>query len=68
PGKRPLSSTVPTIVENEDGELELVIGGSGGTRILTAVLQVLTNVYDFDMDILSAINAPRVHQQLLPDV
>ncbi|CAG8570489.1 7402_t:CDS:2, partial [Racocetra fulgida] len=39
PGKRPLSSTVPTIVENEDGELELVLGGSGGSRILTAVLQ-----------------------------
>ncbi|CAG8576918.1 14039_t:CDS:10 [Cetraspora pellucida] len=68
PGKRPLSSTVPSIVENEDGELELVLGGSGGTRILTAVLQVLTNVYDFDMDVLSAVNSPRVHQQLLPNV
>ncbi|KAF0497163.1 gamma-glutamyltranspeptidase [Gigaspora margarita] len=68
PGKRPLSSTVPTIIENEDGEVELIVGGSGGTRILTSVLQVLTNVYDFDMDVLSAVNAPRVHQQLLPNV
>ncbi|CAG8779724.1 19166_t:CDS:10, partial [Gigaspora rosea] len=68
PGKRPLSSTVPTIMENEDGEVELVIGGSGGTRILTSVLQALTNVYDFNMDVLSAVNAPRVHQQLLPNV
>ncbi|CAG8683645.1 33758_t:CDS:10, partial [Gigaspora margarita] len=65
PGKRPLSSTVPTIMENEDGEVELIVGGSGGTRILTSVL---TNVYDFDMDVLSAVNAPRVHQQLLPNV
>ncbi|CAG8583886.1 12319_t:CDS:10 [Dentiscutata erythropus] len=68
PGKRPLSSTVPTIVENEDGEVELIVGGSGGTRILTGVLQVLTNVYEFNMDVLSAVNAPRVHQQLLPNV
>ncbi|CAG8526494.1 6669_t:CDS:10 [Acaulospora morrowiae] len=67
PGKRPLSSTVPTIVER-NGKFELALGGSGGTRILTAVLQVLLNVYDYDMNILQAISSPRVHQQLLPNV
>ncbi|CAG8768289.1 18272_t:CDS:10 [Gigaspora margarita] len=40
PGKRPLSSTIPTIVENENGNVELVTGGSGGTKILSAVLQL----------------------------
>ncbi|CAG8685413.1 5429_t:CDS:10 [Gigaspora margarita] len=40
PGKRPLSSTVPTIVENENGKVELVTGGSGGSKILSAVLQL----------------------------
>ncbi|CAG8515860.1 35857_t:CDS:2, partial [Racocetra persica] len=68
PGKRPLSSIVPAIVENEDGNVELVAGGSGGTKILSAVFQVLLNLYDFDMNLLDAINYPRVHHQLLPDM
>ncbi|RIB07507.1 nucleophile aminohydrolase [Gigaspora rosea] len=68
PGKRPLSSTVPTIVENENGKVELVTGGSGGTKILSAVLQTLLNLYDFDMSLLDAINFPRVHHQLLPNL
>ncbi|RHZ88136.1 hypothetical protein Glove_26g88 [Diversispora epigaea] len=67
PNKRPLSSMVPTIVER-NGEFELALGGSGGARILTAVLQVLLNVFDFDMNILQAIDAPRAHQQLLPNI
>ncbi|CAG8662645.1 26297_t:CDS:10, partial [Gigaspora rosea] len=44
PGKRPLSSTVPTIVENENGKVELVTGGSGGTKILSAVLQSSSSI------------------------
>ncbi|CAG8842346.1 14353_t:CDS:10, partial [Gigaspora margarita] len=67
PGKRPLSSTVPTIVENEDGKLELVAGGSGGSRILTAILQVLLNVFDFDMNLEEAIDSLRIHHQLVPN-
>ncbi|KAJ1881282.1 hypothetical protein LPJ57_001706 [Coemansia sp. RSA 486] len=65
PGKRPLSSTSATIVE-KDGQVRLVIGGSGGSRILTAVLQVLVNVLDFDMRLDHAIDMPRFHHQLLP--
>ncbi len=41
PGKRPLSSTTPTIIENADGSFYLSIGGSGGSRIFPAVFQVL---------------------------
>ncbi|KAF0439348.1 gamma-glutamyltranspeptidase [Gigaspora margarita] len=67
PGKRPLSSTIPTIVENENGNVELVTGGSGGTKILSAVLQVLLNLYDFDMSLLDAVNSPRIHHQLFPN-
>ena len=37
PGKRPQSSTAPTIFLDQDGEARLVIGASGGTRITTAI-------------------------------
>nr|CAG8449363.1 2168_t:CDS:10 [Entrophospora candida] len=66
PNKRPLSSCVPVIIE-KDGEFEMAIGGSGGTRILSSVLQVILNYYEFDMNILEAIESPRIHHQLLPN-
>ncbi|KAJ2910121.1 hypothetical protein GGI21_001192 [Coemansia aciculifera] len=65
PGKRPLSSTSATVVEH-NGKVELVIGGSGGSRILTAVLQVMINVLDFGQRLDTAIDSPRLHHQLLP--
>ncbi|CAG8443195.1 1148_t:CDS:10, partial [Acaulospora colombiana] len=67
PGKKPLSSTVPTIIE-KDGKLELTLGGSGGTKILSAVLEVILNIFDFDMNVLQAIQKSRVHQQLKPEI
>ncbi|KAF9932318.1 hypothetical protein FBU30_008425 [Linnemannia zychae] len=67
PGKRPLSSCVPTIVER-DGQFELALGGSGGSRILTSVLQVMLNIYNHDYNVMEAIEAPRVHHQLMPNV
>ncbi|KAJ2161649.1 hypothetical protein GGF46_001331 [Coemansia sp. RSA 552] len=66
PGKRPLSSTSAVIIEN-NGHVELVLGGSGGSRILTAVLQAIVNVLDFGMRLDEAIDAPRLHHQLLPN-
>ncbi|MEM7574340.1 MAG: gamma-glutamyltransferase [Bacteroidota bacterium] len=66
PGKRMLSSMTPTIVER-DGELFLVLGAPGGSTIITAVLQVFTNVADYGMPIDSAIRAARFHHQWLPD-
>ena len=67
PGKRPLSSMTPTIVLRKDGSLWFALGARGGPRIITAVLQSLINVIDHDMDIQQAIDAPRLHQQWLPD-
>ncbi len=64
--KRPLSSMTPTIVL-KDGKPLLVTGAPGGSRIITAVLQVLLNVIDHRMDLASAVAAPRIHHQWLPD-
>ncbi len=66
PGKRPLSSMTPTIVL-KDGKPFIVTGSPGGSRITTAVLQVIVNVIDRGMDIADAVSAPRVHDQWVPD-
>lgn len=66
-GKRPLSSMTPTIVLRKDGSLWFAVGARGGPRIISAVIQTVTNIIDHDMDIQSAIDAPRVHHQWLPD-
>ncbi|MGC1357661.1 MAG: gamma-glutamyltransferase [Xanthobacteraceae bacterium] len=66
PGKRPLSSMTPTIVL-KDGKPWLVTGSPGGSRIINTVLQILVNVIDRKMDIASAVSAPRVHNQWMPD-
>lgn len=66
PGKRPLSSMTPTIVLRNN-EPWFAIGGPGGPRIITAVLQVLVNIVDFGMDLQQAIDMPRIHHQWLPD-
>jgi gamma-glutamyltranspeptidase / glutathione hydrolase len=66
PGKRPLSSMSPTIVL-KDGKPVLVTGTPGGSRIISAVLQVVVNVLDYRMDVAAAVAAPRVHHQWMPD-
>jgi gamma-glutamyltranspeptidase/glutathione hydrolase len=66
PGKRPLSSMSPTIVL-KDGKPVLVTGSPGGSRIISAVLQVIVDVLDYEMDVAAAVAAPRVHHQWLPD-
>lgn len=66
PYKRPLSSMSPTIVL-KDGKLFMVVGSPGGSRIITTVLQVISNVIDYGMNISEAVCAPRVHMQWLPD-
>ncbi|OZJ05970.1 hypothetical protein BZG36_01253 [Bifiguratus adelaidae] len=67
PRKRPLSSSVPTIIER-DGKFEMVLGASGGSRIITATLAAILNTLDYGMNILEAIDAPRLHHQLIPNV
>jgi gamma-glutamyltranspeptidase/glutathione hydrolase len=66
-GKRPLSSMTPTIVLRKDGSFWFALGARGGPRITSAVLQIIINVIDHDMDIQAAIDAPRIHHQWLPD-
>ncbi|MFO8142662.1 MAG: gamma-glutamyltransferase, partial [Marinobacter sp.] len=66
PGKRMLSSMSPTIVR-QDGRNFLVTGSPGGSRIITTTLQVIMNVIDHNMNIQTAVNAPRIHHQWLPD-
>lgn len=66
PGKRMLSSMTPTIVLRDEKPF-LITGSPGGSLIITTVLQILTNVIDFGMNVSEATNAVRVHHQWLPD-
>ena len=67
PGKRPLSSMSPTII-TKDGKPVMVGGTPGGSRIITAVTHTILNVIDYGMNLQEAIDAPRFHQQWLPDL
>ena len=67
PRKRPLSSMTPTIVLRKDGSLWFAVGARGGPRIITAVLQTVINMIDFEMTIQQAIDTPRIHHQWFPD-
>lgn len=67
PQKRMLSSMTPTIVE-KNGKLFMVVGSPGGSTIITSVLQTILNVYEYNLGMQEAVNAPRFHHQWLPDV
>ncbi|KAL2408003.1 Glutathione hydrolase proenzyme [Exophiala dermatitidis] len=67
PGKRPLSSISPTIVEYPDGSLYYVIGAAGGSRIITATIQNLVHVLDQNLTVPEALAQPRLHDQLIPN-
>ena len=68
PGKRMLSAMTPVLAVDSLGQLFLVLGSPGGSRITTAVYQVLTNIIDQGMTLADAVAAPRLHHQALPDV
>lgn len=67
PGKRMLSAMTPSIVVAPDGRLRMVVGTPGGATIITTVFQVISNVLDYGMELVAAVNAPRIHHQHLPD-
>ena len=67
PGKRMLSSMMPTIVLDSAGAPFLVTGAAGGAHIITGVAQVISNVLDFGMPLGEAMAAPRFHAQDYPD-
>jgi gamma-glutamyltranspeptidase / glutathione hydrolase len=67
PGKRMLSAMSPTIVLGPGGDVRMVTGTPGGATIITTVFQTISNVLDYGMNVVQAVNAPRVHHQHLPD-
>jgi gamma-glutamyltranspeptidase/glutathione hydrolase len=66
PRKRPLSSMSPTIILSGN-RAELIVGGAGGPRIISATLQTILNILDFQMPVKAAVEAARIHHQWLPD-
>ena len=66
PGAVPLSSMTPTILVSPDGKQRISIGASGGPFIISATLQVILNLIDFEMEPTAAVSVPRVHHQWMP--
>ena len=66
PGKRPLSSMTPTIIDR-DGQLFMVTGSPGGPRIISTTLLTVLNVVDWQLDPQAAAAAPRFHHQWDPN-
>ena len=67
PGKRMLSSMTPSIILKDD-KPSLIVGTPGGSTIITSVLQTILNIFEFNMNVQEAVNAPRFQHQWLPDV
>jgi gamma-glutamyltranspeptidase/glutathione hydrolase len=67
PGKAPLSSMTPTIMSRPDGRTVLIIGSFGSGTIITSIAQAIVNLVDYHMSVQEAVDAPRIHQQWLPD-
>jgi gamma-glutamyltranspeptidase/glutathione hydrolase len=66
PEKRMLSSMTPTIIE-KNGDFWMSVGTPGGSTIITSVLQAILNVHEYGMSMQEAVEAPRFHNQWLPD-
>ncbi len=61
PNRRISSMMSPTIVLDKNNQVKIVLGSGGSNRIRTAILQVILNIIDFDMEIDKAIESPRIH-------
>ena len=66
PGKRPLSSMTPTILDR-DGQLFMVSGSPGGPRIISTTLLTVLGVVDWKLDPQAAVSMPRYHHQWDPN-
>ncbi|WP_100657243.1 gamma-glutamyltransferase [Alteromonas flava] len=60
PNKRPRSAMSPTIIFDEAGEVKLIIGSPGGSRIISYVAQTIIGVLDWDLNVQEAINLPKI--------
>ncbi|KAF2176694.1 gamma-glutamyltranspeptidase-like protein [Zopfia rhizophila CBS 207.26] len=66
PGKRPLSSISPVIVEHPNGTFYISIGAAGGSRIITSTIQNVIHILDYNRTVAEALAQPRLHDQLVP--
>ncbi|XP_076233125.1 scoloptoxin SSD14 isoform X2 [Calliopsis andreniformis] len=66
PGKRPLSSMVPSILVDSNGDVKMIVGASGGTKITTTVPQIVAKILWMGQTVKEAVDAARIHHQLIP--
>lgn len=65
-GKQPLSSMCPTIILDENGDVIMVTGAAGGTKITTTVSLLIMKHLWFGVDLQSTMDDKRLHHQLFP--
>lgn len=67
PRKRPMSSMNPSIIVDSSSNVKMVIGGIGGSKITSGTALVILRSLFYNENIRQAIEAPRIHHQLIPN-
>ncbi|XP_012061163.1 PREDICTED: gamma-glutamyltranspeptidase 1-like [Atta cephalotes] len=66
PKKQPLSSMIPSVLVDRNGDIKMVMGAAGGTKITTAISQVTAKILWMGRTVKEAVDSARVHHQLFP--